>query len=264
MSGMTEPSPARCEIAGIEIELRSLGAGRDLLYLHPGHGLRDHAAFLEMLAADFHVSAPSHPGFEGSALPKNFTTVDDLAYFYLDFLEQRRLREVVLVGASFGAWIAAEIAIKSRAALAQLVLIAPLGARFAEAPDQREIFDLFSYPAYEQDRYLFAEPLLRERNYRDLPQSELVAMARNYESFAMYAWSPTMFDPKLRQRLARLDLPALVLCGESDRVTPLAYSRNFASHIAGAAFEVIPESGHYPQIEQPGAVASRIRRFAAA
>jgi pimeloyl-ACP methyl ester carboxylesterase len=241
MSGMTEPSPTRCEIAGIEIELRSLGAGRDLLYLHPGHGLRDHAAFLEMLAADFHVIAPSHPGFEGSALPKNFTTVDDLAYFYLDFLEQQALRDVVLVGASFGAWIAAEIAVKSRAALAQLVLIAPLGARFAEAPDQREIFDLFSYPAYEQD-----------------------AMARNYESFAMYGWSPTLFDPKLRQRLARLDLPALVLCGESDKVTPLAYSRNFASHIAGAAFEVIAGSGHYPQIEQPGAVASQIRRFSAA
>src|SRR5271165_2945654 len=98
---------------GISIEMISRGRGRTLLFLHPGIGIDPAAPVLDCLARGAHVIAPSHPGFGRSELPKSMTTIDDLAYFYLDFLETLDLRETIVVGVSLGAWIAAEIAVKS-------------------------------------------------------------------------------------------------------------------------------------------------------
>jgi pimeloyl-ACP methyl ester carboxylesterase len=77
---------------------------------------------LDHLAKGVRLLAPSHPGFGHSALPGGFTTVDDLAYFYLDLLDVLDLRDTVVVGVSLGAWIAAAIAVKSTARIAKLVL----------------------------------------------------------------------------------------------------------------------------------------------
>jgi len=61
------------------------------------------------------------------------TTVDDLAYFYLDLLETLDLRDVVLVGVSFGGWLAAEIAVKSTERISHLVLADASASRSADA-----------------------------------------------------------------------------------------------------------------------------------
>ena len=45
------------------------------------------APFLELLAADNHLIAPIHPGFDRSERPAEFDSVDDLAYLYLDLLD---------------------------------------------------------------------------------------------------------------------------------------------------------------------------------
>src|SRR5690349_20214065 len=111
------PAPQRIQVAGAGIELRRTGQGKSLVFLHPGDGLDDSSALLGRLARHYDVVAPSHPGIGGSDLPRAFRTVDDLAYFYLDFLEAQNLKDVILFGVSFGAWIAAEVAIKSTARL---------------------------------------------------------------------------------------------------------------------------------------------------
>ena len=251
---------AHAVVAEVEVETRTLGAGGDLLFLHPGTGIRDHQPILEALSRSFRVSAPSHPGFDGSSLPASYDTIDDLAYFYLDFVAAQRLRNVVLVGSSLGGWIAAEMAIKCAAHLSALVLIGPVGVKFG-APSEREIFDLFSWPIYQQDRHLFKNPALRDRTYAELAKPDAIAMARNHESFARIGWSPTLYDPKLRQRLPRITLPTLVLRGDSDGVTPDAYARAFAAAIPGAEFGTIADAGHYPQVEQADAVAEQITAF---
>ncbi len=106
-------------VNGIRIEMIERGRGRPLLFLHPGIGIEPDAPVLDALAARARVLAPTHPGFGRSEAPRSFDSVDDLAYFYLDLLDQLALADVAVVGVSFGGWIAAEIAIKStRACLA--------------------------------------------------------------------------------------------------------------------------------------------------
>jgi pimeloyl-ACP methyl ester carboxylesterase len=248
-------------VAGIDVELWRHGNGRPLVFLHPGDGLDDSLPILELLARKYDVIAPSHPGFGTSELPKSFRTVDDLAYFYLDFLKQQKLDDVILLGVSFGAWIAAELAIKSSDRLAGMILADAVGAKF-EGPKVREIADLFSVPQYEQQQYLYESPARQRKNFAALPDETLIKLARNFESFALFGWSPTLHNPRLAGRLRRIDIPTLVLWGGNDRVVSPAYGRAFAERIAGAEFRLIDNAGHYAHVEQPTAFIAAVERFA--
>ena len=75
-------------INGVRVELIERGRGRPLLFLHPGIGLEGAEAVLDRLAEKARVIAPSHPGFGASEQPHTFDHMDDLAYFYLDLMDQ--------------------------------------------------------------------------------------------------------------------------------------------------------------------------------
>ena len=71
-----------------------------------------------------------------------------------------------------------------------------------------------------------------------------------------------MLDAKLRRRLARVRIPALVVWGESDRVVDLDYGRAYAHALPNARFELLPEAGHLPWIEQPERFLKAVSEFA--
>ena len=249
-------------VGEVDLEVWTGGSGRTLLLLHPGDGLDHQAQFLRALARRHRVVAPSHPGFGESSLPAWMNSVDDLAYFYLDFIEQQELSDVLLVGVSFGAWIAAEIAIRCRHALAGAVFVDAVGVKFG-APTEREILDLFAYPVYEQYRHLHADPSRHAPDYAARSDAELASRARNHASFALFGWSPTLHNPKLRRHLHRVTVPSLVLWGAEDRVVAPEYGRRFAQAIPGARFRPIEGAGHYPQVDQPGLFVAAIEEFSA-
>ncbi len=61
--------------------------------------------------------------------------------------------------------------------------------------------------------------------------------------------------------LTRLDLPTLVLWGKRDPVAVPAIARRLAAEIPGARLEWLDELGHYPQLEDPPAVARSLTEF---
>lgn len=61
--------------------------------------------------------------------PRAGEHISDLAFHYLDLLDALALPRVHLVGASFGGWIAAEIAVMAPHRLSSLVLIDPVGIK---------------------------------------------------------------------------------------------------------------------------------------
>jgi pimeloyl-ACP methyl ester carboxylesterase len=248
-------------VNGSKIEVIERGRGRPILFLHPHIGLDPSAPVLALLAEGGRLIAPSHPGYGHSERPASMTTVDDLSYFYLDLMEQLDLRDAVVIGVSFGAWIAAATAVKSTERMACLVLANPVGIKVGDR-ETRDMLDIF---AMLEDEFLdkaFADPTVGKRDYRAVTADELSVAARNREAAALYAWSPYMHDPKLKNRLHRIRIPTLVLWGTADRLLAESHGRAFCAAVPGAAFETIAGAGHFPHIEQPKTFAERTLAFA--
>jgi pimeloyl-ACP methyl ester carboxylesterase len=255
--------PAFIDIRGIRIEMIDRGSGRPLLFLHPGIGIDPAAPVLGHLARSMRLLAPSHPGFGRSDLPRGFTTVDDLAYFYLDLLDALDLRETIVVGVSLGAWIAAEIATKSTARIAKLVLADAVGIRVSDDPEISDIADMFAMPEQEFIALTYHDPAKGARD-PSWPDDRLVAQARNLESTARFAWGPYMHNPKLKGRLHRIGVPTLLLWGAQDRVVTPDYGRAYAAAIPGSRFALIDQAGHFPHLEQPEHFARQVLSFVTA
>jgi pimeloyl-ACP methyl ester carboxylesterase len=253
--------PGWLTVHGVRLETIERGQGRPILLLHGEEGLDPHAPFLDLLAAHGHVIASSHPGFGHSPDAESVDTVDDLAYLYLDLLTEQNLRDVTVIGLSLGGWIAAEMAVKSTARLAKLVLVAPLGIKVGDR-ETRDIPDIFALTAEEVARLKYHDPSRAAVDYSALSDDALTVIARNREATAFYAWEPYFHNPKLRQRLRRIDIPTLLLWGASDHfVTPGYYGAAYRDAIPGARLEIIERAGHLPQMEQPEAFVERIRTF---
>jgi pimeloyl-ACP methyl ester carboxylesterase len=260
MAGATAEKVPALTVNGTRVDMFECGRGRPLLFLHPGIGIDPAAPVLDRLAERARVIVPTHPGFGASELPKSFTTVDDLAYFYLDLLDALDLREVVLVGVSFGGWIAAEIAVKSTERVSHLVLANPVGIKVGDR-ETRDIVDIYAISENQFLELAYVDPAVGRRDYKALADAEVLAAARNWEATARYGWSPYMHDPKLKGRLHRIRIPTLFLWGTGDRILSEPYGLAYCAAIPAARFERIERAGHFPHVEQPDTFAKHIFAF---
>ena len=127
MTQTTSPRSDRLTVRDVDLEVVRCGSGRPIVFLHGFHTLDPSARFLERLSRGAAVFAPSHPGFGASARPGDFETVYDLVHLYREFLDSLPDGKITLVGASFGGWLAAEIAASCPRRLDRLVLVDALG-----------------------------------------------------------------------------------------------------------------------------------------
>ncbi len=238
------------EINGIEVELSVRGRGRPLLFLHPEIGLDRAGPALDHLAKGARVIAPTHPGYGRAKLPSEFNTIDDLAYLYLDFLDALDLRDVAIVGAGLGGWIAAEIAVKNAARLSHLVLADAFGIKVGDR-EARDIFDMYFITEAELAKVVYFDQEFAKRDLSKLPDDELYAIARAREATSRFGWKPYMHDPKLKGRLHRIGIPALFLWGAEDRIVAPAYGQAYCARVPNARFETIERAGHFPHVERP-------------
>jgi pimeloyl-ACP methyl ester carboxylesterase len=247
-------------IAGTTLELIDRGRGRPLLFLHPGEGLAPERPWLELLSGRYRVIAPWHPGYGSSPLIDRGGSVDDLAYLYLDLAARLGFEDAVLVGACFGGWVAAEMMVRSTARFSRLVLADPLGIKIG-GREERDIADMHALPRAEYLRLAWADPAKGEIDFTGLPESELTAIVRGREAFALYGWRPYMHNPRLRRWLHRIDRPTLLLWGAEDRIVTPAYGDGWRQAIPGSRLEIIPRAGHFPHWERPEAFVERLSAF---
>jgi pimeloyl-ACP methyl ester carboxylesterase len=247
--------------AGGNVEIAQQGSGPPLLFLHAHTGRDREAPFLDRLGSRWTVVAPSHPGFGRTDLPAWMNSVDDLSLFYLELIEALELSEITLVGASLGAWIAAEIAIRSTERLSRLVLVDPLGIRIS-GPTTPDIYDVFAGAPREIDSRLYRDSSLAVRDYSKFSEEQAFIMFRDRESTALFGWSPYMHNPKLKHWLRRIRIPTLVVHGENDGIISADYARAYVKLIPNAAFASIERAGHLPHIEAPERLTELIEHFA--
>jgi pimeloyl-ACP methyl ester carboxylesterase len=253
------PASRELVVRGTPIHLMQDGTGPALLFLHGAGGAGHWLAFQERLAERFSVYFPSHPGHGGSPAAEWIEHISDLAFHYLDLLDQLGLDRVHLVGASFGGWIAAEMATMASHRLASLVLIDPVGIRI----DGWIYPFLFGMDIPEIVATIFHNPMAAlALAPRDQSIDTLALQYRQGAALARVAWNPYLYDPLLRRRLGRIAAPTLLCWGAHDRLAPVSpCGEAWVKAIPGARLHVFDESGHVPHLEEADAVADAVAEF---
>ena len=236
-------------VSDVSLEVEECGSGRPLLFLHPGDGPGTNRAWIDILARTHRVIVPSHPGWGGSVLPDWVGTVEDLAYLYLDLARELKLENAVLVGACFGGWVAAEMAVRETRRFGHLALVGSLGIK-VNGPTVRDIADMHAMTRDELIAHCWADPAKGVVDYTQLSEMELASIARGREAFALFGWKPYMHNPRLKRWLHRIDIPTALIWGAADRIVTPVYAEAFRAEISGATLDVIADAGHYPHWEQ--------------
>ncbi|MPZ57254.1 MAG: alpha/beta fold hydrolase [Rhizobiales bacterium] len=244
---MGDHTTSKIAVRGCNIGLMRGGTGRPLLILHGGGGAGGWMPYMADLAARHEVIVPEHPGYGASDTPDWLDTVADLASFYLDFLNQLDLTDVDLVGFSIGGWIAAELAVRNTHRLASLTLVAAAGIH---VPDVEQV-DTFLLTDEQLVRAMFHDEGRADAIVERLKDPELEDIGlKNRTTTAKLAWQPRGYDPHLHKWLHRIDVPTLLIWGESDRVFPKDYAFAYQRLIPRSRAVIIPDCGHVPHVEQ--------------
>ena len=243
------------------IAWRELGEGDAVLFLH-GLGMTRTGwdAVMQPLAKDYRCVAWDMPGY-GASLPLEDFSLEAAADAAASLIAECGGAAHV-VGLSMGGMVALQLALRHPDVVRSLVLVdtSPAFGLDGTDPDEWQAARLAPLLAGAQIED-FAEPVLRGVMAPD-PDPAAVALAvqsmLRVPIAGLMQTIAALPAHDVRARLKEISLPTLVLVGELDEETPLAYSQALAEGIAGAELHVIPAAGHLTPFEAPLAVAARI------
>jgi len=251
MAAMTR-TVALGDIGPVELFLDDTGEGEPpYLLLHGGGGPDTMTRFGQRFAESHpvRVLVPTHPGFTGTTRPERLDTIGGLAALYVAMLDDLDLNDVRVVGNSIGGWITVEMALIKSPRISGIVLIDAVGIDVADQP----VADFFTTGYDEFLERAFNDPGPFRIDPTSLSPAAQAAAAANRSALATYTGG-AMNDPTLAERLGGLDIPTLILWGDSDRIAAPEYGRAYANSIPMARFQVLTDVGHLPQVETPDAV----------
>lgn len=255
-----------------KIQLFRGGSGGPLVYLHSAAAESDVPA-LHAMADDHEVLAPAFPGFNESEGIEQIDDMEDAVFHLLDLWAILGLEAPTVVGLSFGAWLAAELATRYPERVGRLVLVNPVGLHIESAP----IHELFGRSPAELAEEMFAEqshPLAQAMHALadwvgdvgqqvEIPIELVLPMYKALSATAKIGWDPYLHNPKLRGRLRRITAPTLVVRGAEDRFLPAEHAAAYAAEIPGARLEVMEGAAHLLPLEQPEELARLVRELGA-
>ena len=75
--------------------------------------------------------------------------------------------------------------------------------------------------------------------------------------------APSILDHDVLDALGRCELPAEVIVGSRDPLTPVRESRRLAAALGRAELTIVPDAGHQLMLERPDEVNEMLRRLLA-
>jgi pimeloyl-ACP methyl ester carboxylesterase len=259
---------ARIKCGDIHLNVTEQGQGTPLVLVH-GYPL-DHSMWRGQLAGlsdACRVIAPDLRGFGASDVTPGTATMEQMADDIAALLNALDVREpVVFCGLSMGGYVAWQFASRHAGRLAKLILCdtrAVADSAEAAAGRHKTAEKVLSAGAGIAAEGIIPK-LFAADTYEEQPQlveaTRQVILRTNPEGIAA-ALRGMAVRQDFSPRLAQIDVPALVICGEHDAISPPDEMRKFAGVMPHATYVEISGAGHMSPLERPEPVNSAIREF---
>lgn len=224
------------------------------------HGAGGSAAtwFMQLkgLSNDFHVISLELNGHgkspdrsNGNTMESYLTDIDEIVMQY---------KKPFLAGHSMGGALSQLYALKHPDKIRGIILIGT-GAKLRVVP---LIFDMLenNFEGYVDaaGSYMFCEETSTE-----LIEASKIEIRKCKPSIINRDFAACDgFD--VMERISDISLPALILVGEQDLMTPVKYSNYLHEKLPNSTFHVIENAGHSVMLEQPGKFNAHIKEWASA
>jgi N-formylmaleamate deformylase len=260
---MTTWSSGVCETNGISVHyIRTGGAKPPVVLLH---GLTGNGACWTPLAraleGEFDVVMPDARGHGGSSAPHRGYLYADLASDVVGLIRGLSLSRPALLGHSMGGMTAAVVASRGAGSVRGLILVDPT---FLSPERQREVRDSDVADQHRQALGLQKSDLValaRARHpRRSLEILELLAEARLKTRMAAFdVLTPP--NPDYRDVVSAIDVPSLLVIGDSSPVVTLEMATELRSLNPRVRIEQVQGAGHGLPFEQPARLGEVVVTF---
>jgi 3-oxoadipate enol-lactonase len=224
---------------------------------------------LEALSARGRVIVIDGPGHGKSEPPPRFTMEEHADALY-DALGELAVECALLVGLSWGGMVAMRLALQHPEKVAGLALL-------DTSAEPQTIVERLRYRAFiavhrrlgvphgmfveEVAPLMFAPRTLAERPEL-LEATYRRTMGFDREGVARAALAVVVRRKNILDKVGRIRVPTLVMCGREDRAAPPEKSENLARTIPGARLVILEGVGHMSTLEDPAAVNEHLVPFA--
>jgi pimeloyl-ACP methyl ester carboxylesterase len=239
------------------------GAGKPVLMIHgfPFHqGLWD--GYVERFSEQFRVITVDLPGFGKSPLQPPGFSIDHVAETLVNFLKDKGLKDVAVVGHSLGGYVALSMVKRNPELFGALVLFH--STAYADTPEKKEsrmkVVDFVTKSGALPFTTGFIPPLFANPSH---PAIETVRnIAGQASADAVIGYSLAMKDRKEHiKTLESFKNPTLFLAGKNDPGIPPESIIKQAAHCQKPQIQILDDVAHMGMFEKPEATAREIKDF---
>jgi pimeloyl-ACP methyl ester carboxylesterase len=267
----------------LEVEGRGVGVidtggdGPTLLFIHGLGGIwQNWLLNIPTFMDSYRCVAVDLPGFGLSekqdgdiSIPRFAGTVDAVC-------DQLRIYEPVVIGNSMGGFVGAELAVSFPTRVSKLVLVAAAGLSTEYLAREPLLAGARAFMVLTARAGLRGNGVVKRRRLRRIalqavvryPERLSVPLATELVSGANAPGFIDSFEALMsysfRDRLARIEVPVLIVWGRNDVLVPVDDAEMFEHLIGDNAHAVIFEdTGHLPMLERPSRFNELLRSFLA-
>ncbi|MCS6803030.1 MAG: alpha/beta fold hydrolase [Chloroflexota bacterium] len=241
---------------GITMGVRVQGEGRPIVFIH-GHGFESSSwqPQLDYFGRGYRAIAYDVRGHGMTDVATKGYTMRELAVDLAALLDVLEVEQAVVCGLSMGGMIAMQAVVDFPTRVAAVILADTALPEFITPADQL-LLRLRAIYEHGLERLAddVGERYFGKRFRETKPDFRHWWRARYTENnlAGLTGCLLAMWDrPDITDRLRVLGLPALVIVGDEDQVTPPDAARRIAETIGGASLAVLPETGHIANEERP-------------
>jgi len=268
-------------VGGQPVNTIDWGEGPAIVFVHGLSGCwTNWLEQLPVFAGERRVVAIDLPGFGYSPLGSEPISMSGYARLLDGLLAELGVDAATVVGNSMGGFIGAELAIAFPQRVERLVLISAAGISTHRDPHvvravptlrrlERVLLGGGGWLAAKSDA-VASHPRLREaalgvvvRHPRRLPPPLTAEQVRGSGKPGFMQALEAVLDYELRDRLAEIACPTLVVWGDGDRLIHVGDADVFAELIPDSRKVIFEDTGHMAMLERPAAFNALVRDFLA-
>jgi 3-oxoadipate enol-lactonase len=244
-------------VRGIELAYTDEGRGPVVLMLHGFPFDRSMwRGQIEKLSSSFRVIAPDLRGHGGTTVTSGPSTMEEVAEDVSALLDELNVPRAVLCGLSMGGYVALALYRAHPERVRALVLADTRpqadteDARRAREENARRALSEGMQPIADAMLPKLLSPRTRESAPEVIARVREMMLGVNAEGAAA-ALRGMALRRDQTDLLSKIDVPALVIVGSEDAVTPPADAEAMRERIEGSRLVIIEGAGHVSNIERP-------------